>query len=104
MPDTDEDEFFDWARREMFPKIADSKLVVTLLSSEPDPKLCLELGASLLFDKPIILVALSGFPVPPRLAALAASVVEIDEDESLTEGPGRDRFNAALDAALGGTR
>jgi len=98
---SDDDEFFEHARREMFPKMADSNLVITLLSSEPDPKLCLELGAALLFDKPILLVTYGRFDPPERVRRIAAAVVELGEDELLSEGPGAERLQAAIEQILG---
>jgi len=94
---TDEDAFFEHARREMFPKMASSACVISILSATPDPKLCLELGAALLFDKPIIAVTIGeGFPIPARLRRLFVEHVHIDDDESLSEGPGAARLQAAI--------
>ena len=36
------------ARREMFPKLAASAMSLMIINSQPDPKLCLELGAAIL--------------------------------------------------------
>jgi len=100
---TDDDEaFFDHARREMFPKMAGSAMVISIISAEPDPKLCLELGAALLFDKPIIAVTVGeNVKIPARLRRLFVDHVHIAEHESLTEGPGAARLQAVLDEHLG---
>lgn len=95
-----DDEFFEHARREMFPKLRDSQMVVTLFAGEPDPKLCMELGAALLFDKPILGVAMGDFEIPDRLQRLLTDTVRIDDTESLREGPGADRLAAAIERLL----
>lgn len=93
----EDDEFFEHARREMFPKMRDSQFVVTLFSAEPDPKLCMELGAALLFDKPILGVTIGDrFDMPVGLRRLLTDTVRIEEDESIGSGPGADRLADAI--------
>lgn len=98
---TEEDDFFEHARQEMFPKMAASSMVVTLLSGEPDAKLCLELGAALLFDKPILLVVYGPVDLPERVRRLAAAVVELEDGELISQGAGAERLQAAIESILG---
>jgi hypothetical protein len=71
--------FFERARRDMFPKMQSSAISLMILGSEPDPKLCMELGAAILFDKPIIALAIKGRPVPELLKRIAAPVIEVED-------------------------
>jgi hypothetical protein len=96
-----DNDYFRQAEREMFPKMAGSAVVVSLLTGTPDAKICLELGAALLFDKPILLVTIGDrFEIPERVRRLAADAVHLDEDESMVEGPGAERLIAALERLL----
>lgn len=91
MPKTRSEEFEDYlnsveaknwlerVRREMFPKIAQSRICVSILDSKPDPKLCVELGAAILFGKPLLILAIKGREVPPKLRQIADAVVEVDD-------------------------
>ena len=54
------EDYLEHARREMFPKMKQSALVISVLNAEPDAKQCLELGAAILFEKPLVILALRG--------------------------------------------
>lgn len=100
--DDDEDEFFRRARDEMYPMLKQAYMSVTVLGkSDPDPKFCLELGAALLFDKPLLIVALDGVHIPDRLRNLADNVVELDADQLISEGPGAEKIRLAVEEMLG---
>jgi hypothetical protein len=77
----DEAEYFALAKREMFPKMQDSAFVLSIVG-DPDPKLCLEIGAAIMFDKPIIAVVPKGRPIPLSLRTIAHKVVELDDPTS----------------------
>lgn len=69
-----------WVRhvlREMAPKMADSALVISMVPEdrEGDVKFWVELGASIMMDKPIIAIVLGDAPVPAKLAKVADEVV-----------------------------
>lgn len=71
-------EFKAWLKRakeEMFPKMKESALSVTIFNSEPDPKLCIEVGAAVLFDKPLIILAPNGAKLPANLKRLASAII-----------------------------
>lgn len=81
---SNEDEFFRHARTEMFPKMKGSAISV-VISGEPDPKLCLELGAAILFDKPIIAVVPVGRKIPSNLARVASAIIQGDIRDDVTK-------------------
>ena len=71
-----EDELFENARRNLFPKMKESGIAMAIIG-EPDPKLCLEIGAMIMFDKPIMVVVPRGRSVPLALRTIAHKIVEI---------------------------
>ena len=58
--------------------------MLAIHSDKPDPKMCLEIGAAILLDKPIILCVRKGLPVPENLRKIA-KLVEIEADGELSE-------------------
>jgi hypothetical protein len=54
------EEFFAEARLNLFPKLKSCRFAVTMLDGRVDAKLALEIGASLLLNKPILLVVMKG--------------------------------------------
>jgi hypothetical protein len=78
------DEFFQRAVDEMFPKMKASCLSVVLVA-DPDPKLCIELGAAILFDKPIVAVVPAGQKIPANLARVASAIVQGDMGDEATK-------------------
>jgi hypothetical protein len=97
-------EIKDWlerARRDMFPKLAGSAMSLMIFSSEPDAKLCLELGAAILFDKPIILLSTKQRPIPEKLRRLAHTVVEVDD---ITSPETQAKLQAAITSVIDGLK
>lgn len=76
-------EFIEWAKRvkrELVPKLADSACTISLVpEGEPDVKFAVELGLSIMMDKPLILVVRPGTKVPDKLALIAADIVEVKD-------------------------
>jgi hypothetical protein len=74
-----------WVRNvldEMVPKLADSALVISMVPngrSEGDVKYWVELGASIMYDKPIIALVLGDTEIPPKLVKVADKVVRLPE-------------------------
>jgi nucleoside 2-deoxyribosyltransferase len=61
-------------------QMAESAFVMSLVTDdEPDIKFAVELGLAILLGKPIVVLALHGQPVPPRLREIADTVVEISD-------------------------
>ncbi len=71
----------------MVRQIASSAYVVHIVpDSEPDVKLAVELGLSILLDKPLVLLAWPGRPVPRRLRRCADHVIEMEHDPDTEAG------------------
>jgi hypothetical protein len=68
-------DFFKHAKEEMLPKMKGSALSV-VIAAEPDIKLCLEVGAAVLYDKPIVVVLPKGRAVGANLKRIASVIVE----------------------------
>jgi hypothetical protein len=76
---TDFLEFAERVRTEMLPKLSDSAITISLApGADVDVKYAVELGFSIMLDKPIIIVAMPGRPVPAKLRKLADAVIEAD--------------------------
>ena len=80
-------------RREVIPKIVESAVTMSLFSGEVDVKAATELGAMLLYDKPLILVCIKGAKPPSRLARAADVVIE---DFDITDPAAQDRLADAI--------
>lgn len=73
-------EFRDDADRNLFPKVRDSGLFLTITPSDgkPDAKFCLELGYALMLDKPIITLKRPDQTIPGKLFLVSDKIVEVD--------------------------
>jgi len=93
-----------WARRvldELLPKIRGSKLTVSLIPDAgglDDVKFAVELGLSIMLDKPIILAVPSGRQIPDRLVRVADEIVELG---GIADPDSPERLRAAIDRVLG---
>lgn len=80
MTDADDkawDEFVADVRMNLIQKMVDSAMVMSLVPSEDfDVKFAVELGAAIMLDKPIVVVAIQGRDVPPGLRRVARAVIE----------------------------
>jgi len=80
----DTPEFEEWAvsvKEELFPKLRASACSVTLYSGAFDAKIAVELGAAILLDKPIIVLASPGVEVPSKLRKVAERVMVFDMND-----------------------
>lgn len=96
MKEDDEDlvkEFLDRFEREVLPELKTSAITVGIFSGEVDAKMCLEIGASVLLEKPLIMLVTKGAYIPVKLRALATEIVEVT-------WPMNERDEAATQAAL----
>ena len=87
-----------WARHirdDVAEKIKDSYATCSIVPSdgEPDVKFAVELGLSIMYDKPILLVVPPGTKLPDHLVRVADSIVEGHPDQEETAA----RIKAALD-------
>jgi hypothetical protein len=88
------DRFVAHVRRDALAKMTDSAFVASIVpSGETDIKFAVELGLSIMLDKPVLAIVQPGAPVPERLRRVADVLVEADLD---TEA-GREKVQAAMD-------
>lgn len=74
-------EFITHVRSELVPMIDQSQFFICLTPSEPDEvdvKFSVELGVSIMLDKPIIAVVSPGSKMPPKLALIADHIIDVD--------------------------
>lgn len=70
------------AREELLPKITKSAVVMSIImDGDPDVKWAIEMGFSIMLDKPIIAVITPGRKVPPKLALVVDAWVEWTDDQ-----------------------
>jgi len=99
--DDDTNTYLEHFRREVIPEIRRATINLTVYSGKVDPKLCLELGASILLDKPLLVVAVKGSHLPPKLRLLADRVVEVED----VDAPGAsEEIKRAVWGLLGGEK
>ena len=92
------DAIVDHTRAELIPKLAGSALVMSMVPKGPtDVKFALELGMSVMLDKPIVALIAPGGGCPPKLCQVADLVIEADPDTS----EGQQAIAAALKTFMG---
>lgn len=95
---SDDPEFKEWAERvraHVLPQISESALNVSLVpAGDMDVKFAVELGLSIMMDKPIIAVVQPGTKVPAKLVLVADRIVEADIPADL--GKVREAIEAAM--------
>lgn len=70
---------------EVIPQLSSSAMTIQLLPDEEgkiDPAFCLQLGASIMLDKPIVAVAIEGRDIPPKLQMIADEIVTLPDGVS----------------------
>jgi hypothetical protein len=78
---TNDPEYREWenhVRDELIPMISSSAVTISMVPSEADVKYAVELGLSIMLDKPIIALVVPGSTIPNALARAADEIVEID--------------------------
>lgn len=91
-------EFSDHVRDELVPRLRGSAMTVSLytIGARTDVKFAVELGLSIMLDKPIIVVVAPGVVVPEKMIKIADEIVEATVgDENFTP-----RLNAAIERVL----
>jgi hypothetical protein len=83
---SDSNEFKEWAEHvmeNMLPKLKDSDLNASLIPTdgEGDPKFWVELGASIMMDKPIIAIVQPGQILPRKLRMVTDEIVVCDMND-----------------------
>lgn len=69
------------AEREVLPMVKRSAATISINPEHPDAKIAVELGFTLLLDKPLVIVSFSGRNIPEHLRK-AADLVIVTEDPS----------------------
>ena len=72
------------AESEMLPMMENSAIAITLVTGKLDAKICLEIGAAVLLDKPIIAVICEGAKVPANLKRVASVIIEGNMTDAAT--------------------
>jgi hypothetical protein len=87
-------EFQQWLKKQghNLEMLRKSALSITICDGSASPELCLQLGAAIMYGKPIILVVLDGVQLPPRLENLADAVVRGSMEDSTVQ----DRLREAV--------
>ena len=78
----------------MFPKMKASVMSLVIGSEKPDIKLALEVGAAILFDKPLLIVVPPGRTISASLRRVATLVLE---DFDFTAPDAQAKLGQALD-------
>ena len=92
---SDEAGFEDWAehvRTSLVPMITESAVTISLVpetTRKVDVKFAVELGLSIMLDKPIIAVVRPGTLVPAKLVMVADEIIEADMDKDAERVAGR---------------
>lgn len=102
MPDIENDpefiEFAERVQRELVPMIKDSAVTISLVPKGPaDIKYAVELGLSIMLDKPIIVAVQPGTQIPAKLAKIADEIVELDLSTSRARALSQARVAKAMD-------
>jgi hypothetical protein len=79
------DELFKKFQEEALPKIKDSAGTVIILNRTVDAKICLEVGASILLDKYLVVVTDNFLNIPHKLDRLADDIVLVENMKKLTD-------------------
>ena len=92
--DADDQAFIKTVNEGLVPQLRDSAFVASLVPTpeDVDAKFAVELGLSLMFDKPIIAIATDGRVIPDSVRRIAAIVLDVDL--------GTDEGQAALKRAV----
>lgn len=75
------DDWVRWIRENTVKQMAESAFVTQLVpKGETDVKFAVELGLSIMLDKPILALAQPGAPIPPKLRQVADRIIVADLD------------------------
>lgn len=89
------------ARENLIPKIEGSDATISLVpDGEGDIKFAVELGLSIMMDKPIIAVVIDNRKLPDKLVQVADTIVHMHSRE-LGTASGQKKIHAAIERILG---
>lgn len=98
--DPDTKRWMDDVRENLIPKMRDSSVIASIVPPTPedtDIKFAVELGLSIMLDKPIIAVVRPGTEVPDKLVMVADRILEWDPDNT---GGLADRLKQTMEEML----
>jgi hypothetical protein len=84
----DDPDYKKWAndlRKNLIPKMRGSQQILMLapdIGNKFDIDFAVQIGATILMEKPLLLIVYPGRTVPPKLRAIADQIVEIEDGES----------------------
>lgn len=94
-------EFLRHGEEEMMPKLAGSGFVMSIMpDGKVDAKFSMELGAAIMYDKPIIALAPPGVKIPDALRRVAHDIVEIDLKDPASQDRAGDKIREILDQLI----
>ena len=68
-------------REVLAPMVDKSAIGMAIIGSKPDPKIAVELGYSILLDKPIVLVVPEGVAIPDHLNRVADYIIPLTPND-----------------------
>jgi hypothetical protein len=75
-------------RREVIPKMRDSAITLVIgpdfAGSQFDVDFAVQIGASVLLEKPLLVVVPKGRVLPPKLVTIADRIIEMTDDDAAT--------------------
>lgn len=92
-------DFLFRAERDMLPKMKASCMSVVIGAEDSDIKLALEVGAAILFDKPLLVVVPPGRIIPAGLRRVATLVLD---EFDFTAPDAQARLKQAIDTMMEG--
>jgi hypothetical protein len=99
--DPDVKAWLEDARANLIPMIRDSDVTGSLIPSTlDDVKYALELGLSIMMDKPIIAIVIDDRPVPKKMFQVADAIVHMDGSE-LGTAAGQKKVMEAVERVCG---
>lgn len=92
----------EWVRHvlnDMVPKLVDCALTISLVPDDPegDVKFWVELGASIMLNKPIVALVVGDREIPSRLAAVADEIVRCPDGLEAGAEQLQEAINRVLD-------
>jgi hypothetical protein len=87
-------------QQEVLPHLINTRSVVVILPNDTiDSKLCLEVGAAVVMDKPILVVTRARTLVSSALEKIAAKIAVVEEEDWTTESA-KEKIAAAVKSMM----
>jgi hypothetical protein len=78
MADDELKKYLDHAGKNVLPHIRNSAFSIAVMDERVDAKMCFEVGAMVLLDKPVIVVAVPGAKISTNLKRVASVIIQGD--------------------------